>query len=150
MHKIYEDNGIFNFAYQINIIIYSSIISFVITSIIKFLSLSEKNVLKIKTEENINNLDNISKNELNCLKKKFILFFIINFLILLLFWYYLGCFGAVYKYTQIHLIKDTLISFGLSLVYPLLLNLLPGIVRIPSLKKGNKFLYKLSKIIQLL
>ena len=151
MHKIYKDDGIYNFAYQINIIIYSSIISLIITAIIKFLSLSEKNILKIKNEKNIKNLDNIAKNELNCLKKKFILFFIICFLFLSLFWYYLGCFGAVYKNTQIHLIKDTLISFGLTLIYPLFLNLLPGIVRIPSLKsKGRKCMYKLSKIIQLI
>ena len=48
MHKIYEDDGIYNFAYQINIIIYSSIISFFITAIVKYLSLSEKNILKKK------------------------------------------------------------------------------------------------------
>ena len=85
------------------------------------------------------------------MKKKFILFFIICFLFLLLFWYYLGCFGAVYKNTQIHLIKDTLISFGLSLIYPLFLNLLPGIVRIPSLtSKDKKCMYKTSKIIQII
>ena len=96
------------------------------------------------------NLEKVSQNELNYLIKKFILFFIISFLFLLLFWYYLGCFGAVYKKSQIHLIKDTLISFGLSLIYPLLLNLLPGIIRIPSLRKGNKFFYKISKIIQII
>ena len=121
MHKIYEDNGIFNFIYQINQIIYSSIISFAITELIKYLSLTEKNIIKIKNEKNINNLDKIAMNELNCIRKKFIIFFIISFLFLIFFWYYLGCFGAVYKNTQFHLIKDTLFSFGLSLAYPLLL-----------------------------
>ena len=127
MHKIYEDNGVFNFIYQINQIIYSSIISFSISELIKYLSLTEKNVIKIKNEKNINNLDDIVINELNWLKKKFILFFIISFLFILFFWYYLGCFGAVYRNTQIHLIKDTLISFGFSLIYHLFLNLFPGI-----------------------
>ena len=151
MHKIYEDNGIFNFAYQINIIIYSSIISVFVTTIIKYLSLSQKNILKIKKEENIKNLERVAKNELKCLKVKFIIFFIICFILLLLFWCYLGCFGAVYRYTQIHLIKDTLFSFGLSLSYPLLLNLLPGFLRIPSLKsKDGKCLYRISKIIQII
>ena len=150
MHKIYEDNGIFNFVYHLNQIFYSLIISIVITSIIKYLSLTEKNLLKIKNEDN-KNLDNILKNELNCLKKKFVLFFILSFIFLLFFWYYLGCFGAVYKNTQIHLIKDTLISFGFSLIYPLILNLLPGILRIPSLKnKNRKCLYNISKIVQIM
>ena len=52
-----------------------------------------------------------------------------------------------------HLIKDTLISFGLSLFYPLLINLAPGIFRMPALsnKKKNKkrdYLYGMSKILQ--
>ena len=126
-------------------------ISLNVTAIIKYLSLTQKNILKIKTEKKINNLKKLGKNVLKCLKIKFILFFIICFIFLILFWCYLGCFGAVYKNTQIHLIKDTLFSFGLSLSYPLLLNLLPGFLRIPSLKsKEKKCMYNISKIIQLI
>ena len=69
------------------------------------------------------------------------------------FWYYLACFGIIYKKTQLHLIKDTLISFGLSLLYPFILYLLPGIFRIPSLRSPNqnkKYLYKFSQIVQLI
>ena len=74
------------------------------------------------------------------------------FMLLIVFWYYVGCFCAVYKNTQIHLISDTLISFSTSLLYPFVLYLLPGIFRIKSLKnkEGNKeTMYKISKIIQL-
>ena len=52
-----------------------------------------------------------------------------------------------------HLIKDTLISFGFSLFYPFGIYLLPGLFRIPSLsKKNNKrnYLYIMSKILQML
>ena len=51
------------------------------------------------------------------------------------------------------MIKDTLISFSLSLLYPFGFNLLPGIFRIPSLngnKRNRECLYKTSKIIQLI
>ena len=151
MHKIFIDKGSFNFIYQIPQIIYSSIISIIINSIVTYLSLSEKSIIQFKkdpfiTEKKVINL-------INCLKVKFFLFFVIEFTLLLLFWYYLSCFCAVYKNTQIHLIKDTLISFGLSLVYPLLLYLIPGVFRIPALraKKANKkCLYKLSKMLQLI
>ena len=81
------------------------------------------------------------------------LFFIIIFIFSFIFWYYLSCFGAVYKNTQIHLLKDTLLSFGLSLIYPFGLNILPGLFRIPSLRKETKVhngLYILSKIIQII
>ena len=151
MHKIYVDNGIFKLVYQINQIFYSSIISFALTEFIKYLALSEKHVIKIKRENNIKCIDSLAKSELNCLKIKFILFFIITFLLLLYFWYYLGCFCAVYRNTQLYLIKDTAISFGLSLIYPLLIYLLPGIFRIPSLKKRNReCIYKISRIIQII
>ena len=150
MDKIYEDNGIFNLAYQINQIIYSTIISIIITQIVKFLSLTEKNVIKMKNEK-IDNLDVVIQAFLKCLMIKFILFYSISFIFLFLFWYYLSCFCAVYKNTQIYLIKDTLISFGLSLVYPLFINLIPGIFRISSLKKKNKkILYQISKVIQII
>ena len=77
--------------------------------------------------------------------------FYINFLFHILFWFYLTCFCGIYNNTQFHLIKDTLISFGLSLLYPFILYLLPGIFRISSLNNKNKeYLFKISKIIQLI
>ena len=60
-------------------------------------------------------------------------------------------FGAVYFNTQYLLLKDTLVSFGLSLLYPFGLCLIPGLFRIPALsdsKKKREYLYKFSKILQ--
>ena len=151
MNKIYETDGAFNFIYQIPQIIYSSLISNIINILISNLALSEKRIIKLRNE------NNISKEKtsfiIKCFLIKYIFFFILTFLFLIIFWYYLSCFGAVYKNTQIHLIKDTLISFNLTLFYPFGLNLIPGIFRIPALnnnEKNREFLYKVSKIIQLI
>ena len=149
MHKIYEDKGKFNFIYQIPQILYSSIISSIINMIITSLSLSEKNILSIKQEKK--DIDRKIILVLKYLKMKIIIFFILIFTLLLLFWCYISCFCAIYKNTQIHLIKDTLISFGFYLLYPFGLGLFPGIFRIPALKSSNQSkecLYKFSKIIQ--
>ena len=81
------------------------------------------------------------------------IFFIFNFLLILFFWYFISCFCSVYKKTQIILINDTLISFGLSMIYPFGLNLLPGLFRIPSLrvkKKDKECLYKVSTLFSLI
>ena len=51
MHQIYEDEGKFNFIYQIPQILYSLIITSAINSLIKYLSLTEKNLLDIKKEK---------------------------------------------------------------------------------------------------
>ena len=68
-----------------------------------------------------------------------------------MFMYYITCFCGIYENTQIHLIKDTLISFGLSLIYPFFIYLLPGIFRISAIsdpKKKRECLYNFSKLIQ--
>ena len=90
MHQIYEDEGAFNFVYQIPQILYSTVISTVIKFIISFLSLTEKNFSKLnnncKTKKE-------AKEEMNKIfrsaLKKFIAFFSINFILLIIFWYYL-------------------------------------------------------------
>ena len=51
MHEIYIDKGDFNFIYQISQIIYSSLISAVISIIIKYLSLSEQSIVEMKNEK---------------------------------------------------------------------------------------------------
>ena len=75
----------------------------------------------------------------------------ISFLFLLFFWYYISMFGAIYKNTQIHLLKDILIGFGLSLLFPFIIYLFPGIFRILSLSSGKnrkEYLYNFSKFLQ--
>ena len=150
MHKIYEDGGKFNLFYQIPQILYSSIISSLLIIVVKMLALSEKNILKIKSAKP-HELNKIYKSESNSINCKFISFFIISFILLFAFWYYVGCFCAVYKNTQTHLLTDTLISFSASLFYPLALYLLPAFFRIPSLRnkeKNSEYMYKTSQMIQ--
>ena len=154
IHEIHANSGKIDFIYQLPQIIYSTIISSFINFWIKFFSLSEKSILIIKKEKNKNNIRTLTIKTIKWLKIKFICFFIISFMLLLLFWYYLSCFCVVYKNTQYNLIIDTAISFGVSLLYPFGLNLLPGIFRIYSIKnpneKSNKeCLYKFSQLLQL-
>ena len=79
-------------------------------------------------------------------------YFIISFILLFFLGYYICIFCAIYSNTQIHLLKDTMISFFLSLLYPFIINLLPGLFRIPALSKAKKkriCMYKFSKILQI-
>ena len=150
MHKIYLDEGSYNFIYQIPQILYSSLISGVINSLIRFLSLSQSNIIKLKTAKKlIQELGEL----LHFLKLKFTLFFIITFILLLFCCYYIACFCGIYENTQTYLIEDSGFSFLLSLIYPFLLCLIPGIFRILSLrnKKGSlEFLYKLATLLMLI
>ena len=149
MHKIYVDSGMFNLSYQLPQIIYSFIISYVINFIIEYLSLSEDAIISIKAKKIINLKQ--SKKIMNRIKIKFNFFFIVSFILLLAFCYYISCFCCIYQNTQIHLFKDSLMSFSISLIYPIIINLIPGIFRIPALrsKKGDKScMYKFSQVIE--
>ena len=151
MGKINIDRGTFNFLYNLPQIIYSSIISQVINEFIRFLELTENSFIKYR---NIHEKEKILKSGsklIRIFKIKFVLFFISNFILLGWFWIYLSYFSAVYHNTQIYLIKDTLISFGISFISHFAFYLLPEIFRIPSLKnKNRKYLYQMTKILQFL
>ena len=153
MHRIYKEYGAYNILYRIPQILYSSIIPTIINILLKTLSLTEKDILKIKQEEDYNIMIDQSKKVGRCIFIKFIIFFIISLLFMLFFWYYISCFCAVYNNTQIIFIKDTLISFGISMLYPFGINFIPGILRIPALRaqeKDKECVYKLSTYIALL
>ena len=153
MHKIYQDKGAFNILFQIPQILYSSIISAIINIILKQLSLSDKNIIKIKNEKDYKTALKKSKTSKDCMYIKFIIFFILSILLMSFFWYFISCFCAVFQNTQIILIKDTCLSFGISMIYPFGLNLLPGFFRIPALraqKKDKINLYNFSLLVALL
>ena len=114
------------------------------------LALSEENVLNLKSEKASKNSEKSGKKIVIILQIKFLYFFILSFLFLLMIWYYITCFCAVYKNTQYHLIKDTLIGFFISLLSPFATKLLPGIFRIYGIKRKNLILFKLSKILEMI
>ena len=147
IHKIYNDKGKYNFVYQIPQILYSSLISILIGTLIKMLAFSQENISKFKQIKEKTTLDKELKELLNTLKIKFISFFIFSFILLLFFWYYLTCFCGIYENNQIHLIKDTICSFISSLIYPFVFCFIPGIFRIYALKISNSCLYKFSLLI---
>ena len=150
MHKIYEDKGSFDLLYQLPQIVYSTLISSVISMLLEFLALSEDGILNLKNNKEKRNLNQRVMKLNKVLNIKFAFYFIISFILLLFFWYYLCVFCYVYRNTQIHLIKDTLISFFLPFVYPFGIYLVPGIFRIPSLsnsKNKRNCLYKFSQFL---
>ena len=154
LHQIYEDEGKFNFKYQISHILISAVIStFILRLILQILVLSDKDILQVKLQSTKNLAINMKKRKLKCMKIKFTIFFILNFILLGLFWYYLTCFNAIYQNTQVYLIENTFISFGFSLFYPFIINIFPMIIRMCSIHSSNKnqeCFYKLSQIIQLI
>ena len=132
-------------------IFYSSIVSFIISSLLKKLALTQKDILRLKKIKIKNEMIEKAKNLLKCLKIKISFYFSFVIFISFFFWYYLSCFGAVYRNTQKSLINNSFSSFFLSIGYSFGLSLLPVPFRMSALKsKDRKCIFKFSNYISLI
>ena len=151
MHKIYKNKGDFDIFGQLPQIIYSFIISSLFSFLLEMLALTEGSILELKQIKEKIGFNQKIIDLVKIIKIKFIIYFIISSVFILFFWYYLSMFCAIYTNTQIHLLKDTLLSFVLSFIEPFGIYLIPGLFRIPSLAKkynNRNTMYKFSLILQ--
>ena len=159
MHKMFLDYGKYNFIQQIPQIIYSTLVSKLIEILLCFLSMTDNYCYQIKKSKNLNRnkikkSKNLNRNKIKKIKKlikiKIIFFYIFTLVMFGFYWYLITCFCAVYKNTQMAFIKDSLSSFILDNIIPLVIYLIPSLLRMISLKKNllcSKHLYQLSNLI---
>ena len=102
-----------------------------------------------KLEKNDERIFNI----LDKIKRKLIGFFIFTFIIFLFHWYFISAFCAVYQNTQKIFLRDSMISFAISLIDPFFIYGLTSLLRCISLTKVCRpkccggCLYKVSDLI---
>ena len=151
IHIIYKLGGKYDFIYFIPTIFISFVVSYAISLIIKLIFLSERNIAKIRAQPTLIRANDVFLQVKKCLVIKYIIFFISGIIFLVFFWMLLSSFGAVYQNTQIFIFENTLISFGISLIYPIFFNIFPCFLRICALNsKNSECLYNLSKFLQIL
>ena len=151
IHQIYEDKGAYNFGYFLPKILLSFFIAHIFVTALKFIFLSERNILDIKHQETRNKAADQVDSVKRRLIIKYIVFYIAGVSFLFLFWYYLSSFGAVYQNSQIFLIINAFLSSFLSLLYPFFINLIPAFIRIYSLNNSSReCFYKANKYIQII
>ena len=154
MHKILEDEGSYNFSFHLPRILISTVASIIfLRLILEILILTDRSVLEVKHQTTKILANEMKIKVLKCVNLKYAIFFILNFILLILFWFYLTCFNGVYENTQIVLIENTFISFGFSLFCPILWNIIPAIFRMVSLNDKNSdkiCLYNTSKFFQII
>ena len=148
MHKMFLDYGKYNFIQQIPQITYSTIISQLIETLLCYLSLTDKHYYQVKECKKVSKKSMVGI--MKCIQLKICLFFVFTLLMFIFYWYLVTCFCAVYQNTQIAFIKDSFLSFVLSVCIPFGLYLIPSFLRIISLKVKKfklEFVYKASGVI---
>ena len=150
INKIYKHQKKYSLSISLPIIIYSVIISYVAGYFLKMLSFTENSIIEIKNQRTTQLSKNLKEKILKQIKIKIIIFYSLNFILLVFIWYYLSCFGVAFRNTQYILFCNTLISMLITLIFPFIFFLVLGILRIQSLKNNNENIYKISQLLQLL
>jgi hypothetical protein len=145
MRSIYIYKGNTDAAVHIPNIILSSICSLIMMYIVRFVSLSERDVTKIKFE-NENKQELIEKSK-KLMKIKAIILFAVSALLIGLCWYYVAAFCAVFKNSQGHYLTNVLFAFIVCNIWPFVTSLIPPMLRRKALDSDNQCLYKASQII---
>ena len=115
---------------------------------LKFISLSNKHIIKLSNEKDPKKEKIELKKLVRCLKIKLIIFFILVILFSSVCWYYVTAFCSVYINTKLHLIKNTVLSFTESMLYPFGICLITTSLRKISLRFKIKIIFYISKIMQ--
>ena len=152
INQIFLDEGEYNFSHQLPQILFSALISTVALRImLETLVLTDRNILQVKHQKTYNEAMIMKEKILKYINLKFALFFILNFILLFLFWYYVTIFNALFAGSQVYHIENTAISFAISLFYPVFWNIIPTVFRMCSLnskKSKRQCIYSFSKILQ--
>ena len=119
----------------------------------KYIFLSESNILEIKRQKSLIIAHRNTSKVISRLRTKYIFFFLLGSIFLIICWALVSSFGVVYKNSELILLKNTLISFMISFIYPFFINIFPCLFRTCSLssKKHNLgCIYSFSKLLQLI
>ena len=153
LHRLHILEGSIEYKYHFIKVLYPTLICFIISKFLETLIFTETDILRIRKNDGKETEEKMGK---VCFRVgvKCILFFSISLLYLFLIWIYISSFCYVFKRNQIFLIITSSISFGIFLAVPMLLNVIPSIFRILSLKTDNssvkKFcVYRFSQFLQM-
>ena len=143
----YHNNGVLDFVSGLPKAIYSFLATLLLTNLLKMLSNSKSELMKL-IRENSKDKDYIHLINANLkkLKIKLIIYFILIFILGLLFLYYVSAFCAVYRYSQKYWFYGCLESFGMDFLVAFFISLLLSLLKFIAIRKRIKCLFTLSNI----
>ena len=151
MRNIYKYKGNSDAAVHIPNIVLSSICSIIMGIIVRFVSLNERDIVKITQEENPEQRKTLAEKARRTSKIKMILLYVIAGLLILLCWYYVAAFCAVFKNSQGHYFVNWLVAFIVCNIWPCVTTLISTSLRHKALQTGiSETLYKISQIVSLI
>ena len=151
LHKLYLDNGKYNFDQSLPQIIYSIIITHVMEVILCYLTMTDIHIYEIKALDNKEQTTEKINDILKIVRIKLIIFFGFTCSLFIFYWYCISAFCAVYQETQGFFILNSFLSFLFELADAFAIYALVTLLRWFALKYNNKkgmiWAYKISRLI---
>jgi hypothetical protein len=130
--------------------VYSSLLSSTLLIMLKFICLTHNSVRVLRKFRDVEFARKKSVCVLRCIKIRVVIYYILSFAFLSIFGYYVLCFCAIFENTQKQLVKSTLTSWLISLIYPLIICFVTSIFRSLAFKCNNRILYFIKTMMQFL
>jgi len=136
MHKKYTQGEDFTFVQKLPQLLFTLIVAHILEIILCYLSLTDVHVYEIKAlppkeKKNGKKIMDI----LSCIQRKLTTFIVFTFILFLFFWYFISAFCAVYQNTQKIYLRDSMISFAISMIDPFIIYGFTSLLRCISLTK---------------
>ena len=152
LHDIFIHKGNIGLFYYIKRPIIITILSLIIKNLLMLFVFTENDVVSLREENETVKTEKIRKT-LTIVTMKCCLFFVFNLFSLIFIWIYSACFFSIFKNTHFFVLKNTLITFGISLLIPLVFGFVSCLIRSFSLSnresKNRICTYYLSRILQI-
>ena len=149
IHKLYMDEGKYDFGQALPQIIYSLLIAHALEIFLCFLTMTDIHIYEIKALKKTKKSTEMVVKIIKLMRIKLIIFFAFTSILFIFYWYCVTAFCAVYQKTQGFLILNSFFTFLIHLIDPFIIYAIITILRILALKysdkKGSLWMYKISK-----
>ena len=148
--KAYENNGVLDFISGLPKIIYSFLISTLLSVFLIKLSSSKKTLIELlKSEKNKKNYKEKCKKIMDNYRCKLKIYFIAIFFCLLFFWYYVTIFCNVYIHNQKYWVLGSIEGIIMTLLTPFFTSVIVAFLRYISIKFKIKWLFNINEFLNL-
>ena len=147
MRIMYIYKGNTNAAVHVPNIIFSSLCCLIMNFIVRFVSLSERDITKIRFEENAEQRIVLIEQTKRKSKLKLYILYSLSVILITICWYYVSAFIAIFKNSQGRYLLNVFISFLVCNLWPCVICLIPAFLRQKALKSYSEKLYTWSQIL---
>ena len=131
---------------SISRIIYTSIVTVIVNFLINCILIYEDKIRStiIREKNDINIMRGEIGKILYRMEKNIKIFIFVNFILMLISWYYISCFNHAYFYTKKEWIKSSVFIIIIAEIFPFLYALIIAVLRTISLLCKSEQIYKIS------